>query len=96
MADQHPNEVRGPIEEKFNGQREEIITKYIADRQALEQQYRTDLADNERAKREAFLEVGRGSGGERASTRAQPQAEEAPAEETPTEEASVEEAPAEA
>lgn len=56
--DVHPNEVRGPIEEKFNAERETLVQQNREAREALEVQHRQNLADNARAKREALEGVG--------------------------------------
>lgn len=54
----HPNTIRGPIEETYNGLRDAIEKTYVHDKLALEATYHDDIADNQTAKEAALVAAG--------------------------------------
>lgn len=55
---QEKEERRAPVEAEFADAREDIEKQYVADKNALEQTYLSDLRDNEEARQQALVGAG--------------------------------------
>lgn len=56
-------EARGWVERIFSNNRDLTEKAYVRDKQVLEENYRADIAANERGRREALVEAGFGPDG---------------------------------
>jgi hypothetical protein len=56
--DQHPNEIRGPIEQRFNAEREQIETRHREAVAAADRAREEELRLNEASKQQAFVDAG--------------------------------------